>query len=49
MCLINGHVGSIVCLIKGTRWWYMVCLINGTRWEYSVFNYGTRWRYGVFN
>ena len=30
MCLINGHVGSIMCLIKG-HWEYRVwlCLIKG--------------------
>ena len=36
MCLIKGHVGSIVCLIKGHVG--MGCLIKGHRWRYGVFN-----------
>ena len=37
MCLIKGHVGSIVCLIKGHLG------------RDGVFNYGARRRYVVFN
>ena len=34
MCLIKGHVGGMVCLIKGQVGRYGVYgVINGTRWE----------------
>ena len=36
MCLINGHVGSIVCLIKG-QGKSRVCLITGHVERYGVF------------
>ena len=36
MCLINGHVGSIVCLIKG-QGRSRVCLITGHVERYGVF------------
>ena len=37
MCLINGHVGSIVCLING-HVASIVCLIKGPDGRYGVFN-----------
>ena len=36
MCLINGHVVSIVCLIKG-QGRSRVCLITGHVERYGVF------------
>ena len=29
VCIINGYVGSMVCLIKGHAWRYMMWLIKG--------------------
>ena len=38
MCLIKGHVGSIVCLIKGHHWEVWLCLIKGHVGSIVVFN-----------